>query len=252
MKPRSASDEELETLATLVSLAEDGSSTCSPSFSAASAPGGSPAAEKRQRQTWLRKEKEPSVATSPSTVPSKASKQADGSKPEPRGYWPVFKSMWLMFLNLYVTLGLTLFVFPLIGPFSWKVGATVDMSNANILMGMFQIFDFVGRYIPNIGKIARVPRRFLPIPVVLRLVFVPLFMLCYKLEYTSVFNDLWFQILLMIVFALSNGWVTTNVIIECPGCVDDDDEKSKVGLMLSICMITAVSSGLWASKLLKL
>ncbi|CAE7227718.1 ENT3 [Symbiodinium natans] len=88
---------------------------------------------------------------------------------------------------------------------------------ATLVIGIFQIFDVVGRATPKaLEKIGVSPRR-LFIPVWLRLVFIPAFMLLQR--YPNSIAAPWQDVVafaVMALFAASNGWCSTLAMIYGP------------------------------------
>lgn len=148
--------------------------------------------------------------------------------------------------NIFFTMWLTLFIFPVIGPFNWN---GVNLSQKDILTGIFQIGDFFGRYLPNL-TILRAKTKLLLVLVISRIIFIPLFMLCFKLTNNCFFNALWFQVILMLTFALTNGWFITNSLCNLPNCVIRNKEKGSIGLYASIVILIGIVCGSWMTKLL--
>eukprot|EP00921_Rhytidocystis_pertsovi_P015399 GHVQ01024481.1.p1 GENE.GHVQ01024481.1~~GHVQ01024481.1.p1 ORF type:complete len:488 (-),score=27.90 GHVQ01024481.1:1923-3386(-) len=171
------------------------------------------------------------------------------------GWWPLLKTASMQLFNMGLTMWITMNVFPVIGPYSWQ-GPSIEQSD--ITMGMFQMGDFVGRYLPNAGTIPYVRRivminpKLLWIPVLLRLLFIPIFVVSYKVHDTTVLNDLWYQILLMLVFSLTDGWFATLSVIYNTDQFQNEKDKGRAGLMGSIIMLVGVVGGLWMSKLYKI
>lgn len=88
-----------------------------------------------------------------------------------------------------------------------------------MMIYVFQVFDVVGRYLPALGL--KLNNRQVKIGSLLRMVLIPLFFLAsYSVSFFS--NDVT-KILLMAVFAASNGFVLTWSMINGPSQVHKDE-----------------------------
>eukprot|EP00921_Rhytidocystis_pertsovi_P014937 GHVQ01023953.1.p1 GENE.GHVQ01023953.1~~GHVQ01023953.1.p1 ORF type:complete len:474 (-),score=34.99 GHVQ01023953.1:3170-4591(-) len=169
-------------------------------------------------------------------------------------WWTLIKVIFPQLFNMGITLWITLNVFPVVGPYSWQ---GPSMGELDVIMGMFQIGDFIGRYLPNgnipyVGKLFMIKPKWLLLPVLIRLCFIPLFVLSFKLQSTAVINDLWYQLLLMLVFGMTDGWFVVLGSIYNPEQVKHEKNKGRAGLLGSVVMMLGIVTGLWTSKLWKI
>eukprot|EP00922_Rhytidocystis_sp_ex-Travisia-forbesii_P014743 GHVS01022009.1.p1 GENE.GHVS01022009.1~~GHVS01022009.1.p1 ORF type:complete len:558 (+),score=83.31 GHVS01022009.1:196-1869(+) len=180
------------------------------------------------------------------------SEKSNKEKVKELGWVGTVRAAWVQLFCIGLSMWITLMMFPVIGPLSWL------SSDMDVIMGMFQIGDFIGRYVPNagfipyIGKVFMMPQKFVIFFAVARVVFVPLFMLCYKLPEVGVFVSMWYQVLLMLAFSVSNGWCCTLGLIYCPNQLKHGNDKAKASLASSVVLMLGIVAGLWMSKLYKL
>jgi equilibrative nucleoside transporter 1/2/3 len=104
-----------------------------------------------------------------------------------------------------------------------------------ILVALFQVFDFVGRTLPQFVML--IPKKFLIFPNILRAAFFPLFILCISPRLFN--NDIW-PIVFMIVMSFTNGFFSTLAMIYGPTRVEPH-ERETAGFM----MITFLQSGIF-------
>ena len=152
----------------------------------------------------------------------------------------VFKKVWLQALTVWGVFFVTLSLFPgvttMIKPelsekasssssseslFSDSISSSINSSEeynwleewfSLILITLFMIFDFVGRYLPSFVLVGS-PRT-LWIPVALRTVFFPLFSIMAKGIWTKGVNIA--APIIMILFAFTNGYFSTVAMIFGP------------------------------------
>lgn len=161
----------------------------------------------------------------------------------------VFKKMWLQALTVWSVFFVTLSLFPgvttMIKPQLPAAPATSDSDSDGasssgsqpqswlaewfslILITLFMVFDFVGRYLPSFVTVCT-PRT-LWIPVVARVVFFPLFSLMAKGVWTAGVN-VWAPII-MIVFAFTNGYFSTIAMIFGPAPTAPDERETASTIM---------------------
>ncbi|XP_074484415.1 equilibrative nucleoside transporter 1-like [Sebastes fasciatus] len=128
----------------------------------------------------------------------------------------IFKKIWLLALSVCFTFTVTIGTFPAITAdtrSSLADGGSWDQFF--IPVGCFLLFnlcDWIGRSLTAVCMWPRKDSLVLPVSIVCRLVFVPLFMLCNvqpRLHLPIFFHhDGWF-IFFMILFAFSNGYLAS-------------------------------------------
>ncbi|NXI73451.1 S29A1 protein, partial [Anseranas semipalmata] len=128
----------------------------------------------------------------------------------------IFKKLWVMALCVCLVFTITIGVFPSI---TAKVSTRLGEGNKWGLYFipvscflMFNVFDWTGRSLTAFFTWPGKDSCLLPVMVVLRVIFIPLFMLCnvQPRKYLPVvfFHDAWY-IIFMIIFSLSNGYLAS-------------------------------------------
>jgi equilibrative nucleoside transporter 1/2/3 len=107
------------------------------------------------------------------------------------------------FLVFFVTLTLYPAIASLIQPQSYTFELIPFFV---IIVSIFNVGDFIGRSLPRWERLIIVPRRWLTVPVLARVVFVPVFVLC--VEPHLIASDV-ATYLIVIAFSLSNGYLGT-------------------------------------------
>ncbi|KAJ1147888.1 hypothetical protein NDU88_000729 [Pleurodeles waltl] len=140
----------------------------------------------------------------------------EASKKEQPSVITIFKKIWVMALSVCLVFTVTIGVFPAV---------TADVKSAIAGTGkwnmyfipvscflFFNVFDWAGRSLTAVCLWPGKDSKLLPLMVALRLVFIPLFMLCnvHPRFYMPVFfeHDAWY-ITFMIIFAFSNGYLAS-------------------------------------------
>lgn len=112
------------------------------------------------------------------------------------------------------------------------------ISYFSMMIYVFQVFDVVGRYMPAFGAV--LSSRGIKIGSLSRLLLIPLFFLAtYSISFFS--NDIT-RILLMAVFAASNGFVLTWGMIRGPSQVDQD-ERDVASYTMSFFLVNGIFCG---------
>eukprot|EP00490_Sorites_sp_Unknown_P012485 CAMPEP_0114688832 /NCGR_PEP_ID=MMETSP0191-20121206/63893_1 /TAXON_ID=126664 /ORGANISM="Sorites sp." /LENGTH=416 /DNA_ID=CAMNT_0001976751 /DNA_START=32 /DNA_END=1284 /DNA_ORIENTATION=- len=113
-----------------------------------------------------------------------------------------------------------------------------------LVVGIFQIFDVVGRSTPQVlEKLGITPSR-LCIPVWIRCLFIPAFMLLqrYPNSLPAPWQD-YLSFLTMALFAASNGWCSTLSMIYGPQQVQHPDEQHRAGVIMELGLIIGIFVG---------
>lgn len=100
----------------------------------------------------------------------------------------------------------------------------------------FNLFDFIGRSLPGfkifqtkITTIKWILDYWLIIPNILRIVFLPLFMFCIK---PRIFNHDVIPLLIMSIFALTNGYFSTLLMMKAPQKVEAHERDTAGKIMV--------------------
>jgi len=152
----------------------------------------------------------------------------------------VLRKIWVEALHVWLVIGMTLFVFP---GFTTLVRNydKANLSTANfivILISLFQFWDTVGRTLPKWLQFGSL-QRFLPIPIWLRFLFIPLFMISIYTDYFP-YNSI--SYIVMSLFALSNGYFSTLCMMYGPVRVEPSEARI-AGTLMGFFLQIGVFSG---------
>lgn len=105
---------------------------------------------------------------------------------------------------------------------------------------LFNVFDTVGRYTGGLKVFSPKLVIFLSL---LRTVFI-LTTIGFALEWTptSIFGSDLFKVLNLVVFSISNGFVSTQCAIIAPSCVKED-QKEQVGIFVGLFIALGIVMG---------
>ncbi|KFH14082.1 nucleoside transporter protein [Toxoplasma gondii MAS] len=154
------------------------------------------------------------------------------------------------FLNIGLTFFITLNNFPKIGPVGWNYNQQVN-NHFIIMFGVFALGDVTGRFFPDLSQFS--PKYFswtmippkLVVPLcLLRSVFYVPFFLGYKLENTQVVNDFWFYVIIMLLFAFTQGWFCTLGFVYSMTSVRES-ERGVTGPLSVLCLSVGILAGLY-------
>lgn len=165
----------------------------------------------------------------------------------PLGPVAVFAKLWPDALTVALNFLITLALFP---------GITSQMTSPNfcyttgwfpiILITLFNAFDFIGRTAPRWDALIFVSPRWLPAATALRVVFVPLFIMC--MHHVGLTSDMW-AYASMIGMALTNGYFGTLAMMYGPERVGVKD-KEQAGTVMVFFLTAGLTSGVWTGVLL--
>lgn len=209
-------------------------------------------------KTFPMKEVEKSqVAMSPAMkrAASKRQQKEDGNSGPSVGemrriYAQIAPSAWAVFGVFFITLG----IFP-----SLTVHIAPSTTSTNVFFTKlwvpfsflnFNLCDFVGRTLAGKGTFLKSPSALLAASVA-RVAFVPLFMFCKREEgfhdsWPTVFDHFIFPIVFMMLFALSNGYVSTRCMMIGPAKVPLEQQEV-AGAMMVVFLVTGLALGSTAS-----
>eukprot|EP00922_Rhytidocystis_sp_ex-Travisia-forbesii_P043377 GHVS01064707.1.p1 GENE.GHVS01064707.1~~GHVS01064707.1.p1 ORF type:complete len:554 (-),score=89.14 GHVS01064707.1:811-2472(-) len=170
--------------------------------------------------------------------------------------WWLFQQAWQQIAALFVTIFVTLQMFPNVGPIKWG-----DEGNMMVVMfGMFQTGDFIGRYLPNasrlLGRLVTLHSRAVFPLSICRLIFIPLFMACFKLGTggsgngtNDVLGSSAFHIILMLFLSVTNGWLCSLCLMYVPTKLVKGEDKGAACSLAVLLMLVGIMAGLWLSNL---
>lgn len=154
-------------------------------------------------------------------------------------------------VNVFAVFVMTFIVFPGVAA-SWKPQLDFFISKGalgkdwytTVVMGIFQVFDVVGRITTgSLVKLGLTPNR-VWIPTWLRLLFLPTFILLqrYPNMFPSPSQDI-VAFLAMALFAASNGWCATLAMMYGPQQVQVAHEQHTVGIIMELALIIGIFAG---------
>ncbi|KAK5925764.1 hypothetical protein CgunFtcFv8_021396 [Champsocephalus gunnari] len=167
-------------------------------------------------QFYQEKNRKPSPENSVILMnPESGAESADPSGRQDVSVGKIFKKIWLLALSVCFTFTVTIGTFPAITADTKSTLARGSWERYFIPVSCFLLFnlsDWAGRSLTAFCMWPRSDSRILPVSIVSRLVFPPLFMLCNvqpRLNLPVVFlHDGWF-IFFMVLFAFSNGYLAS-------------------------------------------
>jgi len=191
---------------------------------------------------------------------SGSSKQRDFDAPiENRSFnmvevWQVFKLLWVEAAQVWFVFFVTLSLFPslsttVIAPDATKYKSFFEANFALLSTFVFQIFDFVGRSLPYLSFM-KFPRKWIWIPVLLRILFLPLFVVCKPQLFSSnIIGSTVAAYLTMSLFAVTNGYFGTLSMMYGPEDVPPK-LQAMAGIILSLFLQTGIFMASFSQLLL--
>lgn len=166
---------------------------------------------------------------------------------EPMDTKSVLRAIFPQALNVFLVFAVSLAMFPGV-VVAWKVDPPAhsqmkdQASLTTLIIGMFQVFDVVGRY--GAGPIARcIPPRSIIWFVLIRFLFIPLFMMGQRDPGTSwLWGSDHGRCLLMALFAGTNGFFGSLAMMFGPELVSKDN-RSVAGTAMSTSMVWGIFFG---------
>ncbi|KAK2497543.1 hypothetical protein MC885_007713 [Smutsia gigantea] len=168
----------------------------------------------------------------------------------------VFQKIWLMALCLVLVFTVTLSVFPAIAAMvtsSASPGKWSQFFNPICCFLLFNIMDWLGRSLTSYFLWPDEDSRLLPLLVCLRVLFVPLFMLCHVSERSrlpTLFPQDAYFITFMLLFAVSNGYLMSLTMCLAPRQVLPH-EREVAGTLMTFFLALGLSCGAALSFLFK-
>mmetsp|Transcript_54412 Transcript_54412/g.102043 ORF Transcript_54412/g.102043 Transcript_54412/m.102043 type:complete len:347 (+) Transcript_54412:153-1193(+) len=118
-----------------------------------------------------------------------------------------------------------------------------------LLISLFQLMDVVGRFAPQLAFFQISQGWVVSLLAALRVFFIPLFIALQRESLEPWAQNAYLQILVMAIFAFSNGWVSTLSMMLGPEQRGvSADEREPVGTMMSLSLV----SGIWLGSVLAL
>lgn len=139
---------------------------------------------------------------------------------------------WLIFLQTFL-------MFPGVSLKKHLSDLTFSMSST-ILILVFNIFDTLGKYASDIMPKPSI--RTSVIIILLRFAMFPLFLLMAEKMNFMFINEDWFALVNMAIFAITHGFVVSNLMISAPEKAKDN-EKETAGFIMALPLTAGIVSG---------
>jgi solute carrier family 29 (equilibrative nucleoside transporter), member 1/2/3 len=181
----------------------------------------------------------------------------DSSGPEhiayevtPERVWRIFKTIRPAAFGAYFTFAITLSLFPSITVLiqsSQQCSSNATRFNNDLFIPffflLFNLFDFCGRIFAGINQLGFTPNT-VGIAVVCRIIFIPLFLFCNisGSQLPVLFHSDAFPIIIMILFAFSNGYFSTLSMMFGPTMVSSR-HANLAGTIMIFCLTVGLMSG---------
>eukprot|EP00767_Chilomastix_cuspidata_P007124 gnl/Chilomastix_cuspidata/770.p2 GENE.gnl/Chilomastix_cuspidata/770~~gnl/Chilomastix_cuspidata/770.p2 ORF type:complete len:450 (-),score=173.48 gnl/Chilomastix_cuspidata/770:2522-3835(-) len=104
---------------------------------------------------------------------------------------------------------------------------------------IFMVFDWVGRSLPKYELFARPSVKTMTLVSALRLLFYPIFILATE----DIVNSTFYTCFMLFVFALSNGYVSSLLMMKGPFLVDSDADKATAGTLMTFMLNVGLTVG---------
>lgn len=117
--------------------------------------------------------------------------------------------------------------------------------------GIFQLVDFIGRYLPNVIPTLLIHESQLKWFLIVRVLLIVAFVLSMKFPSTVILGDIWCHMVQMALLAFTNGWLSTVATIHLPGHVKAAEAKSRASALGIAVGFVGIVAGQWTSKLIK-
>jgi solute carrier family 29 (equilibrative nucleoside transporter), member 1/2/3 len=172
----------------------------------------------------------------------------------------VLRSIWDLGIGAFLVFCVTLSAFPSIVVKVASVSKEVNLFTTVLFVPVgflvFNLGDFIGRSLAGIPWFTRLPKIWLHVLTLTRIIFIPIFMISNIQSATTlvhtphlIMNDAAFFIFYTL-FGFSNGYLGTLYMIKAPSTVLDD-AKELVGLVMVLCVISGLTAGSFFSFFLR-
>ncbi|XP_053490945.1 equilibrative nucleoside transporter 1-like isoform X1 [Ictalurus furcatus] len=193
--------------------------------------------EKKQKYPALREEKKLKLMKNGDNSGRMSTSEEARQNPS---LWIIFKKIWVMALSVCFAFTITIGIFPAVAA---DVKSTIAKGGlweeyfipvSGFLL--FNLFDWLGRSLTAVCLWPGKDSKLLPVLLLVRVIFVPLFMLCnVQPRYTNsipvVFShDAWFTVFI-ILFAFSNGYLASLCMCFCPNLVNAHEAETAGAVM---------------------
>ncbi|EUD67771.1 hypothetical protein C922_01960 [Plasmodium inui San Antonio 1] len=176
------------------------------------------------------------------------------NKEEGLTYWELIKDSYKAILAMFLVNWLSLQLFPGVGHKKWQESHNISDYHVTLIVGMFQVFDFVSRYPPNLSHM-KIFKWFtfslnkLLILNFLRLLFIPWFVINAASK-RPIFTNIVQQCICMAMFAFTNGWFNTVpflVFVQELKKAKKKKDIETISTFLVIAMFVGLFMGIWTT-----
>lgn len=163
-------------------------------------------------------------------------------------YWEVFKKAWPQCFNVFYVFFVTLTIFPAIHANIKRIDQDFPIPEKYFTpvtcFLCFNFFAMMGSLLPN--WVTRPGPRFLWIPVILRSLMIPYFMLCnYKPEkrvLPVLINNDWAYFAMAVLLGLTSGYFSSLAMMYAPKCVKPE-HAATAGMMAALFLVLGIVCG---------
>jgi hypothetical protein len=164
-----------------------------------------------------------------------------------RKYFYVFKKVWVQLINIIIIYMVSLSIFPALQA---NIKSSNDIINDTYFTPVtcflsFNFFAMMGNLVAH--KFQKPGPRYIIIFVLLRILFIPFFLLCNYIpderKWRVIFSNDWIYLSGGILFALTSGYFASLSIMYAPRCVERK-YASTAGMMAALTIILGILLGL--------
>ncbi len=161
----------------------------------------------------------------------------------------ILPQIWQMAFVVFLIFFVTLSLFPGITSELTSVKASLNDGEwfGIIMIGLFDAGDLIGRTIPNWPRFIIRNELVITVLAVLRVVFLPLFIAAAR--HDTIFTNDFYPVLIMIGFAISNGYLGTVAMMAAVDKVTAK-EKELTGTGMVFFLTIGLTSGVWTGYIL--
>eukprot|EP01057_Protomagalhaensia_wolfi_P001722 Protomagalhaensia_wolfi_Nauph_80__1721@NODE_206_length_3186_cov_32_849063_g155_i0_p1_GENE_NODE_206_length_3186_cov_32_849063_g155_i0NODE_206_length_3186_cov_32_849063_g155_i0_p1_ORF_typecomplete_len259_score8_60Nucleoside_tran/PF01733_18/3_6e26CLN3/PF02487_17/0_0068_NODE_206_length_3186_cov_32_849063_g155_i022993075 len=151
---------------------------------------------------------------------------------------------WQSCATIFIVFYTSLLVYPDIAPLSWVNDSRYHI---NLLLGVFQLGDFVGRYIPLMETPYTLPG---PATLLKWSAWRILLLGPVWIETQRTRGSFWYHCVLLLALSLTNGWLGTAAMIRGVRKFKSfryQPYRDRFSSLMILCLLFAVCCGLWSS-----
>lgn len=179
-----------------------------------------------------------------------------GEEKRSLSHMELFKASYKSIFCVFIVNWLTLQLFPVVGFQMWVDAHQLSSTQLIVILGMFQIADFISRYPPTIShikyfKFFTFSTNVLVICNILRFAFVAWFILNATMK-DAFFSNVVQQCICMFLFAFTNGWFNVIPFLNFVGDIKQEKNGKDIQTVanyLVIALFLGLCSGIWTAWL---